>query len=283
MNKLILNRPLVAIDIESAGPGAPDPAKDSIIDLALVKHTQMSSNGVVTENMGIWTDKLVLRLNPGCIISPERTEVHHITNEDVVGKPYFHQVADEILAFIKGCDLVGYNLKRYDVPLLHEELARCQKDWDLKDVLIIDSGTIFQKKDPRDLTAAVKKFCGRDHSTAAHGAEPDAVASFDVLLGQRAAYDDIGAMTIEELAKFSNRDEECQSIDLAGKFVLKNGVACYNFGNKRGTPVEDDLSLVRWMMNKDFTSDTLSHARRFLRAGVTASLDDGEDFFGKPL
>ena len=44
--------------------------------------------------------------------------------------------------------------------------------------------TIFHKKEPRDLTAAVRFFLDREHA-GAHGAEADVIASIDVLEASR--------------------------------------------------------------------------------------------------
>jgi hypothetical protein len=41
--------------------------------------------------------------------------------EDVAGCPSFAQVAPEWRAFLEGCDLLGYNAKKFDVPLLRCE------------------------------------------------------------------------------------------------------------------------------------------------------------------
>ncbi|MDR2410926.1 MAG: hypothetical protein LBE13_22830 [Bacteroidales bacterium] len=38
-------------------------------------------------------------------------------NTDVVYKPDFTGLAPSIRDFIKGCDLVGYNLLKFDIPL----------------------------------------------------------------------------------------------------------------------------------------------------------------------
>jgi hypothetical protein len=62
----------------------------------------------------------------------------------------------------------GYNV-RFDLSMVDEELRRCGLKLDLTGVNVIDALGIYQKKDPRNLSAAVMKYCGRSHDDA-HGA-----------------------------------------------------------------------------------------------------------------
>jgi DNA polymerase III epsilon subunit-like protein len=38
--------------------------------------------------------------------------------EDLVGCPSFADVAQEWREFLEGCDLAGYNAKKFDVPMI---------------------------------------------------------------------------------------------------------------------------------------------------------------------
>ena len=60
------------------------------------------------------------RLNPGEGVSmpPEVIAVHGITWADLEGAPRFADVAHEWRDWLAGCDLLGYHIKRYDLPLL---------------------------------------------------------------------------------------------------------------------------------------------------------------------
>src|SRR5262249_52559852 len=159
------------------------------------------------------------------------------------------------------CDLLGYNLLRFDLPLLSEELDRCGKVLDLTGVHVVDAGNIFKIKETRTLEAALLFYCGEKHESA-HTADGDTEATAKVLAGQMKRYPDLAPMTVEQLAKFSRMDD---NIDFAGKLVRdEKGEACYNFGDKKGTRLRDDRGLALWMLNKDFPADTKRHIRRIL-------------------
>ena len=79
MANLQLKRPIVFFDLETTGT---DPAKDRIVELALVKLLPDGSK-----------DKYVKRINPGMPIPPSSTEFHGIKDDDVKDSPLFKQVA----------------------------------------------------------------------------------------------------------------------------------------------------------------------------------------------
>ena len=39
-------------------------------------------------------------------------------------KPLFKEIAEEIINFIKDCDLAGYNLIKFDIPLLSRRTSK---------------------------------------------------------------------------------------------------------------------------------------------------------------
>ena len=159
---LDLTRPLIVFDIESTGLF---PRRDRIIELACIK---VLPDG--TEIEKCWL------MNPTVPIPPETTQIHGITNEMVKDCPTFRDNADEIFAFFDGCDLSGFNADRYDIPCLEEEFARVGRNFALSARRRIDVQRIYHRMEPRDLTAAVRFYLGRDHA-GAHGAEADARAT----------------------------------------------------------------------------------------------------------
>lgn len=244
-----LTKPLVSIDTETTGV---DPAKDRIITLAI--YIQQGSGVRKREWM----------FNPGIPIPKGASDIHGIKDADVVDRPSFASHIDEIVEFF-GADyvLVGFNLLRFDIPIIIEELHRAAYKgvWPKEGQLIIDAGNIFKIKEQRTLTAAVRKYCDRDHA-GAHGAIADAEATADVLLGQLKQYPDLANMTAEELAKFSTMPG---MVDFAGKLGLdKDGDVIFNIGKVKGTKVKNDEGMARWMLERDFTQDTKRHLRRVI-------------------
>src|SRR5574344_258574 len=173
---LKLYRPLVVFDIESTGIS---PRKDRIIELAAIK----------VETDGTETEKCWL-LNPTVPIPAETTAVHGISDADVKDCPTFADRANEIFEFFRDCDLSGFNADRFDTPCLEEEFARVGMNFAPSTRRHVDVQRIFHRKEPRDLTAAVRFYLDRDHA-GAHGAEADTRATLEVLKAQMAKYADL--------------------------------------------------------------------------------------------
>ena len=241
--KLHLERPLAVFDIESTGL---NPRTDRIVELSIVRLEPSGERRVKT-----WL------VNPETPIPREATEIHGITDREVQGKPPFLFVVDEVDAFLADCDLGGYNLLHFDIPMLEEEFARCGRDLNVEGRHVIDAQKIFHKKEPRDLTAAVRFFCGRDHD-GAHGAEADALATLDVLEGQFERYGDLPATLPEVEREFNNLDPA--NVDRAGRFRWDNGDVIVNFGKKKGERLRDlavsDRNFLKWLVKADFPFDT---------------------------
>ncbi len=245
---LFLSRPLAFFDIESTGT---DVAKDRIISLAVKKF--FPGDNTIT---GKWI------VNPGISIPAETAKIHGFTDDIVKDLPRFDAKAREVFELITACDLGGYNLLNFDVPLLYEEFVRCGITWDLTGMRIIDVGNIFKKKEERTLSAAVKFYCHRE-MVDAHNALADVEATADVLDGQLTAYTDLAAMSVEKLAEFSRFDDR---IDLAGKIMRNDqGDAVYNFGKAKGTRVVDDPGFGQWILRNDFTRNTKDVVARLLK------------------
>ncbi len=214
---LKLTRALVVLDTETTGTET----TDRVIEIGT---TVLHVDGTRKH----WEQ----RFNPGIPIPPAATEIHGITDADVADKPPFSEYALRIKRGLTERDIAGYSV-RFDISMIDEELRRCGLKLDLTGVNVIDAAGIFFKKEPRTLTAAVQKYCGRSHEDA-HGAAADAAASLDVLVAQLEMYEDLAAMDFPTLAQFSRRDD-VEYVDLACKLwrdpegfaVLGDGAASH--------------------------------------------------------
>lgn len=168
-----LDRPLVFLDLETTGLS---PANDRIIELAIIKVTP---RGDVLER--------VRRFNPGMPIPAEATRVHGITDEDVREEATFAQRARSLAALLDGCDLAGFNVRRFDVPMLCAEFRRADVEFDPRARRIIDVQAIFHREERRDLSAAARFYLGREHPEA-HSALGDIRTSAAVLFAQLERY-----------------------------------------------------------------------------------------------
>jgi DNA polymerase-3 subunit epsilon len=258
--KLQLTRPIVFIDIEATGLNL---ETDRIVEISICKLFPDGTREVKTK-----------RYNPEMPIPPEVTEIHGINDEDVKDKPLFRQEAKGILSYIENCDVAGFNSNRYDVPLLFNEMIRAGLYLDYTKFKMIDVGNIFKIKEPRDLKAAYKFYCGGDLENA-HSAEADITATVDVFLKQLEKYEDL-PQDVGVLALMSNHGNPI--LDLSGKFTMDKGKIVFNFGPKRGQPAEEHPDFLEWMLYKaSFPQDTREVATKLLEASMKEDLDDAED------
>lgn len=239
------DKPLVFFDLEATGTNA---LVDRIVDIALVKR--------LPDGTDVAFSSLI---NPGSPIPKESSDIHHITDDMVAAAPKFGEVAPAILEFIGDADLGGYNVLKYDIPLLQAELRRVGYDLPMEKRRVVDAFVIFSRMEPRTLTAAYKMYCGKPLPEA-HRAEPDARAALEVLLGQAAKYAEL-PKTVAGLAEFCNAKDP-KNVDSQGKFVWRNGEAAFNFGKHRSTLLREicqkDPGYVRWLMGAEQTTPELA-------------------------
>ncbi|MBY0347741.1 MAG: 3'-5' exonuclease [Hydrotalea flava] len=236
-----LNKPVATIDLETTGINI---GTDKIVEIAIVK--------IMPDGTRQVKRKLI---NPGMPIPKGASDVHGITDEMVKNAPTFKQVANEIKQFIGNADLCGYNSNRFDIPMLIEEFSRSGLDFSIEGRKFIDVQKIFHLKEQRTLSAAYKFYCNKQLD-GAHGAEVDAMATWEILEAQVERYPDIGKTT-DELAKFSGEDD---MVDFARRFIKVNGVEVFNFGKHKGKPVtqvlKEEPQYYDWMMKGDFPMNT---------------------------
>jgi DNA polymerase-3 subunit epsilon len=171
-----LDRPIVFFDLETTGLSTTD---DRIIELAILR---VSPQGDVLER--------VRRFNPGISIHPEAVAVHGITDEDLADEAPFTSRAKALFELLDPCDLGGFNIRRFDLPMLMAEFKRAGLDFDYKSRRIIDSQGIFHREEPRDLSAAARFYLGREHQEA-HSALGDIRTTAAVLAAQMERYPDL--------------------------------------------------------------------------------------------
>lgn len=238
-------KPIVFFDLETTGVQL----SDRIVELGAVKvHVDQT------------IERLHYLINPRVPIPKEASEVHGIYDADVADKPDFQTLAKEIQAFFNGCDLGGYNIKRFDIPLLVEELLRAgERGIDIRKINIVDVCSLFHQREPRDLTAAVKFYTGQSHEKA-HSALGDVEATMNVLYGQLQKYPDLQPH-IDSLHHSLWGKEK--ALDAGGWFLrgAKHKVY-YSRGKHRGKCVEDELNYLDWM--KGSTNDIPLSTKQFI-------------------
>ncbi|MFI5182237.1 MAG: exonuclease domain-containing protein [Thermoanaerobaculia bacterium] len=247
-------RPIVFFDLETTGT---EKTLDRIVEIAAI--------AILPDGPPRLFDR---RVNPGVRIPSEAAAIHGISDADVKDAPTFRELAPSLLEFLGDADLAGYNIRGFDVPLLQKEFERAGVAFRLDGRRIVDMQTIFFRKEPRDLAAALRFFAGREHA-GAHAALADVVAAAEVLAGQLRRYPDL-PRTLDGLHEFSV-PAEGRWVDPDKRFAWRDGEAVFAFGNLKGKSLalvaETKPEYLDWMIRGDFPEPAKEIARN-ARRGV---------------
>lgn len=169
---LPLERPLVVFDLETTGLSA---GEDRTVEIA---YRKIMPNGEVIA--------VAKRINPGRPIPEDATAIHGIRDEDVAGAPSFAQLCYELWSIFEGSDVGGFNVTGFDLPFLKAEFAMVGKNFDYSNKRIFDAKVLYHSVTKRDmvsarnLSAAYKTYCGKEHNTA-HTAAGDVEVTVEVM------------------------------------------------------------------------------------------------------
>ena len=125
-------------------------------------------------------------LNPERDIDEGAIEVHGITNEYLLDKPLFKEVAEEFLDFIKGSELIIHNAP-FDVGFINNELKLLDRNNPpLADACsVVDTLIMARRMHPgqkNNLNALCKRYGVDNSQRELHGALLDAEILADVYL-----------------------------------------------------------------------------------------------------
>jgi len=269
-----LDRPLVFIDLETTGLSF---SEDRIIELAIIK---LSPQGDVVEK--------VRRFNPEIPIPVEATAVHGIHDEDVADEAPFRNRARALHRIMEPCDLAGFNIRRFDLPMLVAEFKRCGIDYDWKHRRIIDMQAIFHREEPRDLSAAARFYLDREHQEA-HTALGDIRTTAAVLAAQLERYSHL-PQDMDGLQKYCDEAMPIRT-ELDKWFETREGELVFRRGKHRGRTLEEiagqERDYLEWMLGaSDMDEEVLAVVRNALYpdapaldGGPSPELADGDDDF----
>lgn len=257
-----LTRPMVFLDIEATGT---DPLSDRIVEISLVR---LDANGI--DPAQTW------RVDPGVRIPLEASDIHGITNDDLKGAPSFADIADDIAAVVQGADLAGFSVSRFDVRLLHAELVRAGKVVDFSQTRVVDAQVIYHRREPRNLSAALRFYRGKELD-GAHGAEADTVAALEVFAGQLERYADLD-LDVDALHELSatHNDAYC---DQGRRFAWRDNEPSFNFGRLRGKSLRwvasdpTERKYLRWFIEANFEDDAKLIVKEALRGRIRRRRD----------
>ncbi len=238
-----LTKPLIVLDLETTGFWVD---KDKIIEIAMIKFYPDGRKEIFHK-----------KVNPGIPIPPVVSQLTGIKDADVKNAPAFSNLANETVEFLKGCDLAGFNIEKFDIPILTRELEQvgCKFNW--TGLQFYDAQKIYHLNERRDLTAAYKFFCQKDLQNA-HSALQDAEATAEILSAQVEKYskdDD----SIESLRKFDYEAKD-QFYEKSRRFRWWNGKLYMMFGKyaKQYSLQEiarKDSGYLEWVLSADFSPE----------------------------
>ena len=161
----------VVLDTETTGLNPEN--GDRIVDIACVELINHIQTGKVYQTY----------INPQRLMNDEALRITGITNDFLMDKPLFEDIADEFLDFVKDSTLVIHNA-RFDIDFLNSELGRIDKPlFKLEDA--VDTLTLAKIKFPGsavNLDALCRKFEIDTSIRVTHGALVDCYLLAEVYL-----------------------------------------------------------------------------------------------------
>ncbi len=247
-----LTHPLVILDLETTGTWV---EKDRIIEIGMVKCLGAGRK-----------ESYVKRVNPGIPIPPAVAALTGIADTDVKDAPYFKDICADVVRFIGDADFGGFNVERFDLPLLEREVYEAGHKLDWRHRTVYDAQKIYHIHEKRDLTAAYKFYCQKELRNA-HSALGDTEASLEILAAQIQKYGN-GNEFVEALIDF-DYEPFTDFFDDERKFRWWNGELYPVFG-KYG--------------RKHCLKEILQRDRAYLEYLITTDFDDKvKEMLGKCL
>ena len=250
LKHLVLERPLALLDVESTGV---NPVGDRIVEIA-----------VLTLTPGRAAELFQTHVNPGMSIPSSATAIHGLSDADVRNAPPFSAIAHDLVTRLDGCDLAGFGIIGFDLPLLHAEFTRAGVPFCLTGRAVLDALHIYRRYEPRSLSAAVQFYLDREH-LGAHSAPTDAQAAINVLDLQIGRY----SLPPQPHALHAWLAE----VDIGGRFRRTEAGIVFGFGKYTGKLLRDvaiaDKSYLEWILTKPFLPDVHALVREALVAANT--------------
>lgn len=206
-------------------------------------------------------------LNPETDVQYSLLHEHGIDPGELDGLPTFSEYTSTIANAMQNADLCGYNIRRYDLPLLEREFARFNiAPWTdpLFKPNVIDCREIFEAREPHsDLSTAAMFYLS--------------VRPGDLLDAQVQSMAGIFAAQVKRYSDLPDDPQEIavaslvrNGADRCGRFVWDRGELVMGFGQFEGTPLQRMVATSKgyllWMLKQDgFEKDVKTIIKGALR------------------
>ena len=230
-----LKKPLACLDIETTGLNT---QVDKIIEIFILK---LNIDGTLEE--------FYSRFNPWPTpIGEGAFGKHGISQEDLQNEPIFKDKIPEIQEFLENCDIVGYNIIKFDIPMIIDEFIRNGVVFNHRGRKIYDAYKIWTHFEKRTLSDAVVRFLDQKIKDY-HTAKSDVEHTLNVFQKQVDLFGDQDLDAFDELSNFS------KTIDFNGMFVLNDSFEImFGQGKHQGKLVKDivktEKSYMDWIIEK---------------------------------
>lgn len=221
-------------DLETTGLNR---EKDQIIQFAAVKHDKQTLELV---------DQIDLYIRPTGTyqITLAAYFKHHITPAFLEDKPTLAEVAPKIVEFMKGCDILGYNHKSFDIPFLVSALEKAGYSLDILENDVYDVFLEEKIRNGNSLGDTFKRYYGKTMDEAgyeAHNALSDVMATFDIFKAHQSTGE------VKPTLMFGT-DNAITMMDFMGKLQ-----PCFSIGKYRQIPVsyvvQKDPDYIKWCLS----------------------------------
>lgn len=148
-------------------------------------------------------------IQPDMPVDPEAIQVHGITDEFLLDKPRFDEIADEFIDFIKGADLVIHNAP-FDVSFMDQELRFLNKKTQPIEEISTITDTLEMAKQifpgkRNNLDVLCDRYGIDNKHRVLHGALLDAEILADVYLLMSGGQKDLNLASNESIKNSSGR------------------------------------------------------------------------------
>ena len=211
----------IVLDTETTGL-SPDNG-DRIVEIGCVELI----NHVPTSNT------YQVYLNPEKDMDPGAEKVHGLTNEFLLDKPKFIEIADSFLDFIGDSNLIAHNAD-FDINFLNSELVRAKKDM-INNDRVVDTLKIARSKFPgarNSLDALCKRFFVDNSNRSLHGALLDSELLAEVYLELVGGKEPDLELSTNTIKKDNNSQNKTSNIS-ARKNKLKSRITNIDEKNHR--------------------------------------------------
>lgn len=247
--KELIVRDTIFFDLETSGTTI---QTEKIVELCAIKY-----------KMDGTTEIMEKKFNPVIPISEDATAIHGFTNDMLKDYPTFAECAIEIYNFFNGCDLGGFNSIKFDMQFMYEEFANCGLHFNYGKINMIDSFMIYNKFEPRTLSASYTKYTGKTFENA-HSAVADIKATIEIFEKQLEVYN-LGEKTMEEISNIVRSTNDGDLIvDLNGSFArnIKTGDYYFVQGKHKNKRVQDELYYLKYLATGDMSKNIKDVAKK---------------------